>query len=51
MPLPAALAHAGSVVLGGVLLLVLALALFAVDRCAAAAPPAGGAAEDEPRRR
>ena len=30
MPLPAALAHAGSVVLGGLLLLVLALALFAV---------------------
>ena len=30
MPLPAALAHAGSVVLGGVLLLVLALALFAL---------------------
>jgi flagellar biosynthetic protein FlhB len=30
MPLPAALAHAGGVVLGGLLLLVLALALFAV---------------------
>ncbi len=30
MPLPAALAHAGGVVLGGVLLLVLALALFAI---------------------
>ena len=30
MPLPAALAHAGSAVLGGLLLLVLALALFAV---------------------
>ena len=30
MPLPAALAHAGSLVLGGLLLLVLALALFAV---------------------
>jgi len=30
MPLPAAMAHAGSVVLGGVLLLVLALALFAL---------------------
>ena len=30
MPLPAALAHAGSVVLGGLLLLVLALALFAI---------------------
>jgi flagellar biosynthetic protein FlhB len=30
MPLPAAMAHAGGVVLGGLLLLVLALALFAV---------------------
>jgi len=30
MPLPTALSHAGSVVLGGLLLLVLALALFAV---------------------
>jgi flagellar biosynthetic protein FlhB len=30
MPLPAALAHAGNVLLGGLLLLVLALALFAV---------------------
>ena len=30
LPLPAALSHAGSVVLGGLLLLVLALALFAV---------------------
>ncbi len=30
MPLPTALAHAGSVVLGGLLLLVLALALFAI---------------------
>jgi len=30
LPLPAALAHAGSVVLGGLLLLVLALALFAI---------------------
>ena len=30
LPLPAALGHAGSVVLGGVLLLVLALALFAI---------------------
>ena len=30
MPLPAAMSHAGSVVLGGLLLLVLALALFAV---------------------
>lgn len=30
MPLPAALAHAGGVVLGGLLLLVLALALFAI---------------------
>ncbi len=30
MPLPAAMAHAGGVVLGGLLLLVLALALFAI---------------------
>ncbi len=30
LPLPAALSHAGSVVLGGLLLLVLALALFAI---------------------
>lgn len=29
MPLPAALSHVGSLVLGGLLLLVLALALFA----------------------
>ena len=30
MPLPAALSHAGSALLGGLLLLMLALALFAV---------------------
>ena len=48
MPLPAAIGAAAQALLGGLVLLLLALARVRADRRAAAAPPALRAPEDEP---